>query len=152
MRDMSVEVYTESAEDTIRLGEKFGRQLNGGEVVCLIGPLGSGKTHFIKGVARGAASEQGSEHVNSPTFVLVNEYKGRVDIYHIDAYRIESEGEFDMLGFDDFCYPDSAVFIEWADKVEGVWEDMDVIRVEFVYEGHARRRIVFDNPGDIEIG
>jgi len=133
-----------SPEETIALGRRFGLQLKGGEVVALYGPLGSGKTHLIKGIAAGAGAAD-TTVVNSPTFVIVNEYKGRLDIYHIDAYRLNSISEFEMLGFDDFCYPESVVLIEWADKVESALLTLEYIRIELEHVGETARKIHVTN-------
>ena len=133
-----------SPQETIEFGRNLGSQLKGGEVVAVCGPLGSGKTHLIKGIAAGVGATD-SKHVNSPTFVIVNEYTGRLDIYHIDAYRLDSVSEFEMLGFDDFCYPQSVVLIEWADKVESVLRTMDYIRIELDHAGETKRTIHVKN-------
>ncbi len=137
---MDFEFISNSAEETIEFGSKLGLELRGGEVIAVCGTLGSGKTHFIKGVAAGAGAID-SKQVNSPTFVIVNEYKGRLDIYHIDAYRLDSVAEFEMLGFDDFCYQGSVVVIEWADKVASALEGINYIRAELIHEGQKQRSI-----------
>jgi tRNA threonylcarbamoyladenosine biosynthesis protein TsaE len=133
-----------SPGQTIEFGRRIGSQLKGGEVVAVCGPLGSGKTHLIKGIAAGAGAKD-PKHINSPTFVIVNEYTGRLDIYHIDAYRLDSVSEFEMLGFDDFCYPQSVVLIEWADKVESVLRTVDYIRIELEHAGETKRTIHVKN-------
>jgi tRNA threonylcarbamoyladenosine biosynthesis protein TsaE len=122
----------------------MGMQFRGGEIVALCGPLGSGKTHLIKGIAAGTGAED-HKNVNSPTFVIVNEYAGRLDIYHIDAYRLNSVSEFEMLGFDDFCYPQSVVLIEWADKVESALRALEYIRIELEHAGETSRKIHINN-------
>jgi len=137
---MDFDFLSNSVDETIELGRVFGSQLRGGEVVGIVGDLGSGKTHLIKGIASGAGAED-SREVNSPTFVIVNEYEGRLDIYHIDAYRLDSVAEFEMVGFDDFCYPGSVVLIEWADKVEPVLHQLDSIRIELAHKGQHKRAI-----------
>jgi tRNA threonylcarbamoyladenosine biosynthesis protein TsaE len=141
---MDFDVTSNSPDETIELGRNLGSQLKGGEVVAVCGPLGSGKTHLIKGIAAGAGATD-HKNVNSPTFVIVNEYKGRLDIYHIDAYRLGSVSEFEMLGFDDFCYPESVVLIEWADKVESALRTLDYIRIELEHAGETKRAIHFKN-------
>ena len=141
---MDFDFTSNSPDETIELGRKLGLQLKGGEVVAVCGQLGSGKTHLIKGIAAGAGAKD-AKHVNSPTFVIVNEYVGRLDIYHIDAYRLESVSEFEMLGFDDFCYPQSVVLIEWADKVESALKTLDYIRVELEHSGKTTRVIHVKN-------
>jgi tRNA threonylcarbamoyladenosine biosynthesis protein TsaE len=144
---MDIDFVSNSPEETIELGRKFGSQLKGGEVVAICGTLGSGKTHLIKGIAAGAGAAE-SKKVTSPTFVIINEYKGRLDIYHIDAYRLESILEFEMLGFDDYCHPDSVVLIEWADKIESEMGDIDYIRVELSHAGESKRKIHIENVPD----
>jgi tRNA threonylcarbamoyladenosine biosynthesis protein TsaE len=141
---MDLDIISKSAEETIELGRRIGEQLRGGEVIAVCGALGSGKTHLIKGIAAGAGAQDSARKVNSPTFVIVNEYAGRVDIYHIDAYRLNSVAEFEMIGFDDFCYPESAVLIEWADKVESALEGINYMRIELFHAGDMQRRIHID--------
>ena len=140
----SIDITTNSPSETIEFGRKLGSKLRGGEVVAIYGPLGSGKTHLIKGIAAGAGAED-QTHVNSPTFVIVNEYTGRLDIYHIDAYRLDTVSEFEMLGFDDFCYPQSVVLIEWADKIEAALDGIDYIRIKLEHEGETARQIHIGN-------
>ena len=141
---MDLDIISSSPEETIQFGQRIGSQLRGGEVIAICGPLGSGKTHLIKGIASGAGAKD-SREVNSPTFVIVNEYSGRLDIYHIDAYRLNSVSEFEMLGFDDYCYPQSVVLIEWADKVESAIENIDYIRIELKHAGRTKREIHVKN-------
>ncbi len=140
----SFNITSNLPQQTIELGKKIGSQLKGGEVIAVCGPLGSGKTHLIKGIAAGAGATD-SKDVTSPTFVIVNEYKGRLDIFHIDAYRLNSIAEFEMLGFDDFCYPQSVVLIEWADKIESAILDIDYIRIELSHAGKTKRKIHIKN-------
>lgn len=144
---MDIDLTSNSPDETIEFGRKLGAQLRGGEVIGMCGPLGSGKTHLIKGIAAGVGAED-SRQVTSPTFVIVNEYHGRLDIYHIDAYRLNSVSEFEMLGFDDFCYPDSVVVVEWADRVEPVLRDLNCIRIELEHAGKTKRKIHVKNAPD----
>jgi tRNA threonylcarbamoyladenosine biosynthesis protein TsaE len=133
-----------SPEETIEFGRNLGAKLRGGEVIAVCGPLGSGKTHLIKGIAAGTGAEDPS-YVNSPTFVIINEYSGRLDIYHIDAYRLDSVAEFEMLGFDDYCRPGSVVLIEWADKIESALQGIDYIRIALDHTGETKRAIHIEN-------
>ncbi|MBN1392912.1 MAG: tRNA (adenosine(37)-N6)-threonylcarbamoyltransferase complex ATPase subunit type 1 TsaE [Sedimentisphaerales bacterium] len=151
---MNIDVVSNSAEETIEFGRRAGSQLKGGEVIAICGTLGSGKTHLIKGIAEGAGAAE-SKKVTSPTFVIINEYirlrqgydgqEGRLEIYHIDAYRLESMAEFEMLGFDDYCQPWSVVLIEWADKVEAALKNVDYVRVELSHAGESKRKIHIEN-------
>ena len=141
---MNYNLVSNSPEQTIELGCKIGSQLKGGEIIAVCGALGSGKTHLIKGIADGVGAKD-SKEVTSPTFVVVNEYAGRLDIYHVDVYRLDSVAEFEMLGFDDFCYPQSVVLIEWADKIESALQGIDYIRFELNHSGKTRRKIRIEN-------
>ena len=137
-------ITSNSPQETMELGRRIGAQLQGGEVFAICGPMGSGKTHLIKGIAAGAGA-QDRESVTSPTFVIVNQYRGRFDLYHIDAYRLDSVADFEMLGFDDFCYPESVVLIEWADKVESAIHDIGYIRIDLAHGGARTRTIRVQN-------
>jgi tRNA threonylcarbamoyladenosine biosynthesis protein TsaE len=141
---VEITLTSNSPQETMALGRRMGAQLRGGEIFAICGPLGSGKTHLIKGIAAGAGARD-RESVTSPTFVLVNQYAGRFDLYHIDAYRLDSVADFEMLGFDDFCYPESVVLIEWADKVEAALGGLDYIRVDLAHAGQRTRTIRLQN-------
>ena len=150
MSQKSIEITTDSAAETIELGRRMGSVMRGGEVVALIGNLGTGKTHLIKGIALGLETHD-SDQVSSPTFVLVNEYFGRdglIHIYHIDAYRMESVAEFQALGFDEYCRPDSVVLVEWADKVSDAVNAFDPIRIELSHVSETQRKIAIRNVSD----
>ena len=145
---MTIDVTTNSANETVKFGQKFGSQLKGGEVVALYGNLGSGKTHLIKGIVAGLGAEDAANEVISPTFVLVNEYSGRLEIYHLDAYRLDSIAQFEQIGFDDYCHPGSVVLIEWADKVERALAGINYIKIELSHLGPTARRIRITNAPD----
>ena len=136
----TITIQTTSPDHTIELGKAIGSLLQGGEVFAIEGPLGSGKTHLIKGIALGVGAEQ-MDQVNSPTFVLVNEYQGRLDMYHIDAYRLENPRDFEMLGFDDFLYDSSVVLVEWANKVRQVLAPLNPIRIELAHTSQTGRAV-----------
>lgn len=144
------EITTNSSAKTVEVGKKIGQSLKGGEVFALIGNLGTGKTHLIKGISLGLEAHD-SDQVSSPTFVLVNEYFGReglIHIYHIDAYRMESVAEFHALGFDEYCRPDSVVLIEWADKVLSALDDYDCVTVRLEHVSENQRKITIQNVPD----
>ncbi len=109
------EVITRSAEETEELGRLLASKAKGSEVVCLTGDLGSGKTVFAKGLAKGLGIK---DSVASPTFTLVNEYEGEIPLYHMDLYRLESaEGVFD-LGFEEYIEGGGITVIEWAERIK----------------------------------
>jgi tRNA threonylcarbamoyladenosine biosynthesis protein TsaE len=135
-----MEIISNSVEETFAFGKRLGEHLTGGKILCLTGNLGSGKTTLIKGIAAGAGA-QNPHIVNSPTFVMVNEYQGRFTIFHIDAYRINSIAEFEALGFSDFISPESVVIIEWADKVSDALKGLDCISIQMQHNGQNSRAI-----------
>ena len=145
---MTIDVTTNSANETVKFGRKIGSQLKGGEVIAFYGPLGSGKTHLIKGIVAGLGAEDAANEVTSPTFVLVNEYSGRLEVYHIDAYRLDSIVQFEQIGFDDYCYPGSVVLIEWADKIEQALAGINYIKIELSHLGPTARTIRVINAPD----
>jgi tRNA threonylcarbamoyladenosine biosynthesis protein TsaE len=141
-----MKIVTNSVQETIDLGVSIGRKLQGGEVFAINGNLGAGKTHLIKGIVRGL-SEEGEDGslVCSPTFVLVKEYlDGRLDVYHIDAYRLETSREFENLGFDDMCGPGSVVLVEWANRVDKALEGIERVDVEIRHTGETSREIIIN--------
>ena len=106
---------TESAEETERFAEKFAQTLAGGETLLLEGELGAGKTHFVKGLAKGLGVD---DTVTSPTFALHNVYFGRLTLNHFDFYRIESSEEVVVIGLDElFRQSDAVAAIEWSERV-----------------------------------
>ena len=119
-------VTTESADETRRLGETLGRALHGGEAVLLIGQLGAGKTTFTQGLAVGLDVEA---YTKSPSFVLLHEHHGRVPLYHLDLFRIETVEEAWDLGLDEYLSGPGVVAVEWADRARGAFPE-DVIAVE----------------------
>jgi tRNA threonylcarbamoyladenosine biosynthesis protein TsaE len=142
---MTIDITTNSANETVEFGRKFGSQLKGGEVIALVGPLGAGKTHLIKGIVAGLGAEDAANEVTSPTFVLVNEYEGRLEVYHLDAYRLDSIAQFEQIGFDDYCHPGSVVLIEWADKVEQALTGVNYVKIELSHLGLTARKIRITN-------
>jgi tRNA threonylcarbamoyladenosine biosynthesis protein TsaE len=105
-----------SVAETIALGRQIGTILRPGDVIALVGRLGAGKTHLSKGLALGLGVAD-SRSVNSPTFVLINEYEGRCPIHHIDAYRLTSADELSAIGFDEMLAGHCVILVEWADRV-----------------------------------
>ena len=107
-------IESQSADDTTAAGERLAATLRPGDVVALTGELGAGKTCFTQGLARGLGV---TGRAVSPTFVLVNEYRGRLPVHHVDAYRTESLTELLDLGLDELFAGDGVTVVEWADKL-----------------------------------
>ena len=133
---MTDETITETEEQTSAAGERLASTLHAGDVVLLFGDLGAGKTAFVRGLARGLGADP--EDVSSPTFTLVQEYHGRLALFHVDLYRLE-EREVDDLGLEELVLADGVVAIEWAER----WRDRpdDVIEVSLEDIGDEKRRI-----------
>lgn len=104
-----------SAEETYEFGKRLGAEAKPGTVFCLSGDLGVGKTVFTKGFAAGLGV---TDTVNSPTFTIVQEYKGRIPFYHFDVYRIEEPEEMEEIGYEDYFYGDGVCMIEWAELIK----------------------------------
>jgi len=113
-----MESYTTHSEgETTGLGGRLARRLRPGDTVALYGELGTGKTRLIQGICRGLGIH---EHVASPTFTIVNEYRAAgFNVYHFDLYRVNSAVEIRDLGFDEYCSGDGICLIEWAEKAAG---------------------------------
>jgi tRNA threonylcarbamoyladenosine biosynthesis protein TsaE len=135
-----------SPADTEALGDQLGRAARHGWVIALSGELGAGKTQFVKGVARGLGI---SERVHSPTFTLVAEYGGgRLKLFHLDLYRLETPAQIQSGGVEEFLQPDGLAVIEWAERLGGLqspavgWKR---VRIE-ILEG-TDRKIIYDDFG-----
>jgi len=111
---VTTELYTSSPEETEAAGERLAAMLRPGDVVALVGELGAGKTCFIQGLVRGLGA---TTRATSPTFVLINQYRGRLPIYHVDAYRTQSLAELMDLGIPELLQGDGVAVVEWADKL-----------------------------------
>ncbi len=108
---------SKSESDTVRYGREFARRLGPGSFVGLYGNLGAGKTHFVKGVCE---AFDVSEVVNSPTFTIVNEYHGKLPVFHIDLYRMKNIEEILDIGFDEYLEGGGVCLVEWAEKLDGI--------------------------------
>jgi tRNA threonylcarbamoyladenosine biosynthesis protein TsaE len=133
-----------SPAETESLGETFGRAAQGGFVFALSGELGAGKTQFVKGLARGLGI---SARVHSPTFTLVNEYGGgRLKLFHLDLYRLETREQILSAGIGEFLQPDGVSVIEWAERIYDLRFaicDLKKVRIEILNE--SERKIVYDD-------
>lgn len=134
-----VEIRSDAVADTLDIGRAVAGVLAAGDVVALVGELGAGKTHLAKGIAAGLGVPD-ERRVVSPTFVLVNEYHGRLHVYHVDAYRLTSATELRALGFDEMCAAGGVVLVEWADRVAGAMGP-DLLWIELVATGDTQRTL-----------
>ena len=124
--------------ETEEIGSTLAKTLSKGDRVGLVGELGSGKTCFVRGLARGLGSEG---YIKSPSFTMINIYEGgRLPLYHIDLYRIGRQEEFEETGLEEYIYGGGVSVIEWADNVPGLLDRCNLV-VKFSYMGETEREI-----------
>ena len=130
-------VISSSEQETRELGKRMAGKVTPGTVISLRGSLGAGKTVFAKGFALGLGI---TEAIVSPTFTLVQEYDGRLKLYHLDLYRLSGEDEFESMGGEDFLYSDGVALIEWSEKIEDMLPD-DTIFINITINEDLTRSI-----------
>ena len=114
---MTTKIFrTRTPAETQTIGEEIGKQLRQGDLVALIGDLGTGKTCLTQGIARGVGVDP-NQIVNSPSYTLINEYAGKIPIYHVDLYRLQNHDELLDLGLDEYMEGNGICVIEWAEKL-----------------------------------
>lgn len=134
-----VNIYsTISDQETIKLGQRLGALLTDGDVVALVGELGSGKTWFTKGLALGLGVSP-DMIITSPSFALVNEYEGRCTFYHMDFYRLESLSEVISSGLEEYLYKGDVVVLEWADRWPEILPERRIKVEFFIMDDHSRK-------------
>lgn len=131
-------VITKSAAETQRLGRELARQLRPGDLVCLSGGLGAGKTCLIQGIARGL---QVKDYVNSPTFKIINEYKGKIPVYHFDLYRLDGLTDLHSFGYEEYFYSQGVSLVEWAEKITP-FLPKQYLKIELISVGENTRKII----------
>ncbi len=131
-------IITNSPDETIKLAERFGKKLVKGDIICLIGELGGGKTTFTKGLCK--ALGIGAKEVHSPSFVLIKEYSGRLPLYHFDLYRINSLLDFERLGYEEYFFGEGVCVIEWADRIKKLLPE-EYLLIEFKILSEKKRQI-----------
>lgn len=134
-------VLSRSAAQTRNWGRKLGRLLRGGEIVGLTGELGSGKTCFARGLAEGLGVGK-EAWIRSPSFTLINEYQGRLAVYHIDLYRLEGRGEMEELDLRYYLFSEGVSVIEWFERLLP-GEVEEYLLVTLAHEGRGERRLTF---------
>lgn len=134
---------TNNARETEQLGMAIGRALKGGEVIAMTGDLGAGKTTLTKALAKSLGID---EHVTSPTFTIVNEYEGRLKLFHFDVYRIGDIEEMYDLGFEEYIYGDGVSIIEWSNLIKEILPE-DTINIEILASRENTRIINLSGKG-----
>jgi tRNA threonylcarbamoyladenosine biosynthesis protein TsaE len=135
------EIHSSSAEDTFAIGKVLGQSLFPGALVALSGDLGAGKTCCIQGIAMGLGVEERSL-ITSPTFTLIQEYQGRLPIYHFDVYRLTHDAEMYDLGYEEYFYGEGVTLIEWAERVEA-FLPQDCLQIQLHIEKDLSRTLRF---------
>ena len=118
MVSKKIDITSQSVGETQKLGQKIGTLLKYPLIIALIGDLGSGKTAFVQGLAEGL-DVSADYYITSPTFTLINEYPGRLPLFHVDLYRLETVNDLDDIGLDELLSDRAVIAIEWADKLAG---------------------------------
>lgn len=144
-----IEIATRSAEETRALGAKMGALLPSGLVIALTGDLGSGKTAFVQGLARGLQVPP-EYYITSPTFTLINEYPGRLPLYHVDLYRIGHAGEADDIGLPDIMHGPGITAIEWAERIQPDLPE-DHLHVHFDIADRQSRHLTVIAAGSVAV-
>lgn len=139
-----INFVSHSYKETLSLGEKFAKVLKKGDIVCLFGELGVGKTAFVKGLAKGLRLKKA--HVHSPTFTLLNVYEGKTPLYHFDLYRITSSELFN-LGYEEFFYGQGVTAVEWSERLEELMP-AESWNVRLEHAGEDERKIFFSAKGE----
>lgn len=142
-----MEIYESySYEDTIKIATKIADSFKGGEFIAMYGDLGAGKTAFVQGIAKALGI---SDHVTSPTFTIVNEYYGRLPLYHFDVYRISDSDEMYEIGYDEYIDGDGVCMVEWAELIEDLFppEYIKITILKDTEKDFDYRKIIVEKRG-----
>ena len=147
---MEIKIPSQSSEDTFRIGAIIGSRADKGDVIALIGDLGTGKTRLTQGIAAGL-EVPAVYPITSPTFTLINEYPGRFVLYHFDIYRLEGSKDLEDMGYEDYFYGDGVVVIEWAERIRDILPE-GVLFINFTYiDEHNRELVIAGSEEKINI-
>ena len=141
---VKAEMISVSAEQTTELARRIGQRLQKGDVLALSGELGSGKTCFTGGLARGLGIDE-KYRITSPTFTLINEYPAKFKLYHFDIYRIKDYTVFEELGYEEYFSGEGVVVIEWAEKIAEILPESSFV-ITFEYLNETERKIIIRGP------
>lgn len=138
-------IITKSEEETFKIGSRIGERLRPGDVINLNGELGAGKTHITKGIAEGLGVD---DYITSPTFIIVNQYEGRIPLYHFDVYRINDIDEMYEIGFEEYLYGNGVCIVEWGSMIEELIPE-NAIRIDINKIDDNTREIIIDDRNSL---
>lgn len=141
----TVNIVSRSVNQTISVGRRIAGNLASGDIVCLFGTLGAGKTVLVKGIAEGLGIKR--REIISPTFVLIQEHKGRVPFYHFDLYRLINPKDILDLGYEDYLYDEAVTVIEWADRLKYLLPK-EFLSIELAIKGSSQRLLRITAAGE----
>ncbi len=140
---MNLTIITKSPDETKNLGKEIGKLVKPGDLLAFYGELGAGKTCFIQGISWGLEVK---DYVTSPSFTIINEYKGKIPIYHFDLFRLNNAEEILELGYEEYFYGEGLTVIEWAEKIEQLLPK-EHLKIDIKFKDHYKRTISFIPQG-----
>ncbi|MEA2087730.1 MAG: tRNA (adenosine(37)-N6)-threonylcarbamoyltransferase complex ATPase subunit type 1 TsaE [Candidatus Caldatribacteriota bacterium] len=141
---MNLTIITKSPEETKKIGKEVGKLAKPGDLLAFYGELGAGKTCFIQGISQGLEVK---DYVTSPSFTIVNEYQGKIPIYHFDLFRLTNAEDILELGYEEYFYGEGLTVIEWAEKIE-LFLPKEHLKVDIKFKDYYQRKISFIPQGD----
>ncbi|GAG61062.1 unnamed protein product [marine sediment metagenome] len=141
---MNLTIITKSPEETKNLGKEVSKLTKPGDLLAFYGELGAGKTCFIQGISQGLKVK---DYVTSPSFTIINEYQGKIPIYHFDLFRLDNAEEILELGYKEYFYGEGLTVIEWAEKIEQLLTK-EHLKIEIKFKDRYQRTISFIPQGD----
>ena len=141
---MNLIIITKSSEETKNIGKEVGKLTMPGDLLAFYGELGTGKTCFIQGISQ---ELEVKDYVTSPSFTIINEYQGKIPIYHFDLFRLNNEEEILELGYQEYFYGEGLTLIEWAEKIEQLLPK-EHLKIVIKFKDRDKRTISFIPQGD----
>ncbi len=141
---MNLTIITKNPEKTKNLGKEISKIIKPGDLLAFYGELGAGKTCFIQGISLGLEIK---DYVTSPSFTIINEYQGKIPIYHFDLFRLDNAEEILELGYEEYFYGEGLTVIEWAEKIEQLLPK-EHLKIDIKFKDRYERTISFISQGD----
>lgn len=140
-----IRIRSGSPDETLKIGRLLGKSLSEGDIICLSGDLGAGKTVFTKGIAAGMGVPQ--DAIVSPTFILIRQHdQGRIPLYHFDLYRLKDPQDILILGYEEYFYDDGVTVIEWSDRLKHLIPEK-CLKIKIIIKGKTQRLLELKPSG-----